>query len=266
MSILQKIIEQKRLEVAQQKARQPLRQLADELAAQGVISHLSFAQALTQSRSGIIAEFKRKSPSKGWIHPDAPLARVVNGYQQAGAAAISVLTDETFFGGSLADFREARQTLHIPLLRKDFIVDEYQVFQSALMGADVILLIAAALSLDEVQRFGQLAHQLGMETLLEIHCEAELDHAQLRDAVDVVGVNNRDLATFTTDTNRSAELAPKIAHAVKISESGIAHPQTVKTLRQLGFRGFLMGENFMKTERPEATLEAFIQSVETLCG
>lgn len=266
MNILQKIIEQKRLEVAQQKARQPLRQLMDEAAALGVISRRSFAQALTQSRSGIIAEFKRKSPSKGWIHPDAQAVRVVGGYQQAGAAAVSVLTDETFFGGSIADFCEARQTLHIPLLRKDFIVDEYQIYQSALMGADVILLIAAALNLDEVQHFGLLAHQLGMETLLEIHNEAELGHAQLHEAVDVVGVNNRDLATFTTDTIRSAELAPKIAHAVKISESGISHPETVKNLRQLGFRGFLMGENFMKTEHPEATLKAFIQSVETLCG
>ena len=260
MNILQQICEKKRHEVAQQKKDMPLEYLQNFYDLTGHQT-LSFKQALLHSPSGIIAEFKRRSPSKAWIHPDADVKAVASAYEQAGAAAISVLTDESFFGGSFHDFKRVRKVVsRIPVLRKDFIVDEYQVHQSKVLGADVILLIAACLTKDEVSRFAGIAHELGLEVLLEIHSEHELDY--ITDAVDVVGVNNRDLTSFVTDVGISLELADKIpVRFVKISESGLSDVQTVKNLRQAGYQGFLMGENFMKTSNPGKALEEFILSL-----
>ena len=222
---------------------------------------VSFKQALLRSSSGIIAEFKRKSPAKAWIYPGADVAKVVQSYEVAGAAAISCLTDEPFFGGSLADFEKARETVkQIPLLRKDFILDEYQLYQSKMMGADVILLIAACLTKEEISRFTAVAHDLDMEVLLEIHEEPEL--ASICPDIDVVGINNRNLKTFITDIRHTLDLASKIPDRfLKISESGLSDPETVIQLRRAGFRGFLMGENFMKTADPGETLREFIKSV-----
>ena len=260
MNILQQIQAKKRHEVAQQKKDMPLNYLQNFYDLTGHQT-LSFKQALLHSPSGIIAEFKRRSPSKGWIHPDADVKAVASAYEQAGAAAISVLTDESFFGGSFHDFKRARKMVSkIPVLRKDFMVDEYQLHQSKVLGADVILLIAACLTKEEVSRLAGIAHELGLEVLLEIHSEHELDY--ITDAVDVVGVNNRDLTSFVTDVGISLELADKIPEQfVKISESGLSDVQTVENLRQASYQGFLMGENFMKASNPGKALEQFILSL-----
>ena len=255
MHILDTICHNKRLEIARQKEAIPYPMTGD------VRKKVSFKQALVNSNSGIIAEFKRKSPTKGWINPDADVTKVVQSYEAAGAAAISCLTDEPFFGGSFTDFEKARETVRqIPLLRKDFILDEYQIYQSKAMGADVILLIAACLSSEEIARFTSIAHDLDMEVLLEIHEESELSSICL-DA-DVIGINNRNLKTFVTDVRHTLDLASKISDRfLKISESGLSDPETVIQLHQAGFRGFLMGESFMKTADPGETLREFIKSV-----
>ncbi|GHU62067.1 indole-3-glycerol phosphate synthase [Bacteroidia bacterium] len=258
--ILGQICENKRLEVARQQEAMPLSYMMSFL---DVTEHqtISFKQALTNSNSSIIAEFKRRSPSKGWIHADADVKSIVVGYEQAGAAAISILTDEKFFGGTFHDFHRARKRIkQIPLLRKDFIVDEYQIYQSKVMGADVILLIAACLTKEETFRFTEIAHELNLEVLLEIHHEEEL--AYIQPNVDVVGINNRDLKTFVTDIQHTIDLANKIPdNYIKISESGLSKPETVIQLRKVGFKGFLMGENFMKTAEPELALKDFIAKI-----
>jgi indole-3-glycerol phosphate synthase len=258
MHILDTICRSKRLEIARQKETAPLSDLKNSLKHQ-TRPKVSFKQALTASETGIIAEFKRKSPSKGWIHPDADVTRIVRSYEDAGAAAISCLTDEPFFGGNYTDFENARKTIErIPLLRKDFILDEYQLYQSKLMGADVVLLIAACLSAEEIFRFTAIAHELDMEVLLEIHEEPEL--AAICPDADVIGINNRSLKTFVTDIRRTMDLASRIPERfLKISESGLSRPETVIELRQAGFRGFLMGENFMKTSDPGESLREFIR-------
>jgi indole-3-glycerol phosphate synthase len=257
MNILETICDNKRMEVLRQKEVIPLSYLEKMLSFQ-CPKKISFRQSLLQSETGIIAEFKRRSPSKGWIYRDADVETVAGGYEAAGAAAVSCLTDERFFGGDFSDFRKARAVLrHTPLLRKDFMVDEYQIYQSKVMGADVILLIAACLSREETFRFTEIAHSLDLEVLLEIHSEEELAH--IHPAVDVVGINNRNLKTFATDIRHTIELAHQIPDKyVKISESGLSDPETVVRLRQEGFKGFLMGENFMKTKEPGKALETFI--------
>ena len=260
LGILGKIIANKHQEVARQKEAVSLSALIKIIDEQNR-KKVSFKKALSNSQSGIISEFKRKSPSKGWIHPDADVVSIVSQYEKSGASAISVLTDEQFFGGSFDDFKKARMNIHIPLLRKDFIVDEYQIYQSKAMGADIILLIASALTEEESERFSEIAHQLDMEVLLEIHNEKELDYIQPN--IDVVGINNRDLTTFVTDINHSILLGKKIPQQyLKISESGISKPESVVNLRKAGFKGFLMGENFMKTEEPAQTLKLFIENIE----
>ena len=260
MNILDNILASKHREVASRRKEIPFESLlirAEELCGTDSCGH-SFRESLLGSDTGIIAEFKRKSPSRGFIHPGAQVRRVVAGYSRAGAAAVSVLTDGPYFGGSLDDLTAARSMVELPLLRKDFIVDEYQLCEAKIAGADVVLLIAAALSPSEVSRLARFARGLKMEVLLEIHHEAELDC--LCDEVDVVGVNNRDLTTFITDTKRSLRLSEQIpARFVKISESGISSPETVRALREAGFRGFLMGENFMKEGQPDVALEKFIE-------
>ncbi len=220
-------------------------------------SVISFKNALQNSDTGIIAEFKRKSPSKGWISPCADCPAIIGSYEKSGATALSVLTDSLFFGGDCQDLISVRPLVNLPLLRKDFLIDPIQVYQSKAIGADVILLIAAALSKEQVKSMAVLAHQLGLEVLLEIHSNDELDH--LCAEIDVVGVNNRNLNTFVTSVDISFELAAKIPDKfLKISESGLSEPKIVKSLREAGFQGFLMGEHFMKEEAPGSALNQFI--------
>ena len=221
----------------------------------------SLREALLQSESGIIAEFKRKSPSKGWIKEDGRADIIPLSYQQNGAAALSILTDEHYFGGSDDFIRIARQSgVTLPILYKNFVIDEAQLYAAALCGASAVLLIAACLSKQECKRLLDKAHELGLEVLLEMHSEPELEYADL--GPDLCGINNRNLGSFVTDVENSfrlAELLPK--DAVKVSESGISNPDTVKALRQAGFRGFLIGENFMKTADPGQALREFISKL-----
>ena len=221
----------------------------------------SFSKALTDSDTGIIAELKRKSPSKGWINEHCDVDKVISNYASAGAAAVSILTDEKFFGGSHAYMVMAsRKKLGIPMLYKNFIIDEYQLYQARRSGASAVLLIAACLSKSECKALIEKTHQLGMEVLLEMHSEEELEYAELEP--DMYGINNRNLGTFITDVQNSyrlAELLPR--DAVKVSESGISNPKTVRELRNAGFKGFLIGETFMKTEDPGKALKNFIDRI-----
>lgn len=255
MNILETIIAKKQLEVAAQKESGLLASLEDKK-----FPTLSLKAALQQSSTGIIAEFKRKSPSKGWIFPDADAKAITTGYAQAGAAGISMLTDESFFGGSLDDLQQARPLIDIPILRKDFIIDSYQIQVAKAVGANVILLIAAALKKQECEALAKEAKALGLEVLLEIHEESELEY--IHSNVDIVGINNRNLKSFVTDIETSFSLGEKIpAEFVKISESGISDPQTVKKLRASGFLGFLMGEAFMQEDEPDKALAKFIKAL-----
>lgn len=217
----------------------------------------SFSKALIGSDTGVIAEFKRKSPSKGWIKQDGRPDIIPPAYQRAGATALSILTDAPYFGGSNEFLETARPLVSIPILRKDFTVDEYQLFEARLMCADAVLLIAACLKRDECRSLAHTARELGLETLLEVHSEPELDY--LNDDITVLGVNNRNLHVFHTDIQTSIDLATKIpAELVHISESGLNTVQDVKTLRSLGYRGFLMGERFMREADPGQALGEFI--------
>lgn len=256
MNILDRIVADKRLEVSLKKRTLPL----DYLRKSPLIGRDSFSmKASLRDRSGVIAEFKRRSPSKQVINQKSSVDEVVRGYQAAGASGVSVLTDTKYFGGSLDDLLQARGTLEIPLLRKDFMIDPYQLFESKAFGADVILLIAAVLKPEKVLNMSQLAHDLGMEVLLEVHNEEELRRNSLTH-VDLVGVNNRNLKTFevSLDTSKSlSELIPNDKLAV--SESGISDPNAILELRNFGFEGFLIGENFMKTDDPGAEAESFLK-------
>ncbi len=218
----------------------------------------SLREALLTSHTGIIAEFKRRSPSKGWIKEDGRADSIPLSYQQNGATALSILTDEHYFGGSDDFIRQARQSgVTLPVLYKNFVIDEAQLFAAALCGASAVLLIAACLSKQQCRVLMDKAHALGLEVLLEMHSEQELEYAELEP--DLCGINNRHLGSFVTDVDTSfrlAELLPK--DAVKVSESGISDPVTVKTLRSAGFCGFLMGEHFMKETNPGMALHNFI--------
>ena len=225
------------------------------------VSRPSLRAALLASDSGIIAEFKRRSPSKGWIKEDGRPDIIPLSYQQNGAAALSILTDEQYFGGCDDFIRQARQSgVTLPILYKNFVIDEAQLYAAALCGASAVLLIAACLSKADCKRLLDKAHALGLEVLLEMHSEPELEYATL--GPDLCGINNRNLGSFVTDVENSfrlAELLPK--DAVKVSESGISNPDTVRALRQVGFRGFLIGENFMKTPDPGLALNEFISKL-----
>ena len=257
-NILDKIIANKRIEVERQKAALPLVDL--EYLIPNVEAVKSFSEALLNSSTGIIAEFKRRSPSRDWIFKDAKVEDVIPPYSHNGASAISVLTDMDFFGGNLADLELARRLTDTPLLRKDFMVDEYQLYQAKVAGASAILLIASALTVTETRQLASKAKELGFDVLLEIHNEQELGH--INDSVDVVGVNNRNLGTFVTDVQISFDLVNKIPDEfIKISESGISDPQTVIDLQAAGYQGFLMGENFMKTADPGKALDEFIKQL-----
>ena len=221
---------------------------------------VSMAEALRQSPSGIIAEFKRKSPSKGWIKEDGKPEIIPLSYEQNGAAALSILTDEKYFGGSLDFIRKARPLVNLPILRKDFVIDEYQLFQARLIGADAVLLIAADLTRQEARSLTAIAHELELEVLLELHSEHELDYADM--PVDAIGVNNRNLGTFVTDVQNSFRMAGRLPEdRVLVSESGIAGPGVIRLLREAGYRGFLIGESFMKTDDPGLALKQFIKEL-----
>ena len=261
MDILQEIVAHKRIEVERFKAQLSERDIHRQVEAILDFSTPSMAQALSASDSGIIAEFKRRSPSKGWIKEDGKAEEIPLAYQQNGAAALSILTDVKYFGGCDDFIRIARRSgVKIPILYKNFIIDEYQLFQARLCGASAVLLIAADLSLAECKSLLQTAHALGLEVLLEMHSEPELEYAEL--GPDLCGINNRNLGSFVTDVENSFRLA-ELLHkdAVKVSESGISNPDTVRALRAAGFRGFLIGENFMKTPAPGQALSDFISQL-----
>ena len=297
--ILQEIVAHKRLEVEhfkQQLSEQEIHRRVEPLLD---FSVASMSQALATSPSGIIAEFKRKSPSKGWIKEEGRPDIIPLSYQQHGAAALSILTDEKYFGGQDAFISMARHSgVKIPILYKNFVIDEYQLFQARLCGASAVLLIAADLTLSACKSLLHTAHELGMEVLLEMHSEAELDYAAL--GPDMYGINNRNLGSFVTDVENSFRLAEALRSAagsvpasapvpdaftsgspvakaaaapvpavstagssagsypLLVSESGISHPDTVRALREAGFRGFLIGETFMKTAHPGQALSDFI--------
>ena len=257
--VLEEIVAHKRIEVAEQKEHMPPKQLYAEVERMMVegVAKRSLSQALAQDSYGIIAEFKRKSPSKGWIKEDGKPEVIPPAYEKAEAAALSILTDEKYFGGSMDYVRKARPLVSLPILRKDFIVDEYQLFQARQIGADAVLLIAADLTKQEVRSLTATAHELQLEVLLELHAEHELDYADI--PVDAIGVNNRNLGTFVTDVENSFRLVARLPEdRVLVSESGISNPETIRLLRQAGYRGFLIGETFMKTENPGEALRNFI--------
>lgn len=258
MNILNLIIEHKKEEVARNKQDVPLSRLMQQpFFNRPVFSLKQFL--LDETKTGIIAEFKRRSPSKGMINSHVAVEEVTKAYTKNGASGLSVLTDIEFFGGSYADLVNARRN-NIPILRKDFIIDEYQVVESRAMGADVILLIASVLSPENVQELAFFAKSIGLEVLLEIHHEDELKH--ICDEVDFVGVNNRDLRTFAVDIERSIELSRLIAaDKIKIAESGISNIETISVLKAAGFRGFLMGEHFMKEENPGEAFKEFVKKL-----
>jgi len=257
--ILDQINADKRIEVAQAKALVSIAELMKFPAYNKQVPSLT-EFLLNPEKSSIIAEHKRQSPSKGIINGNVNLAQVVKGYEEGGASAVSVLTDQKYFGGNLADLKEATSLLSIPVLRKDFIVDEYQIHEAKAYGAAIILLIAASLTAEEVDRFARLARELGMEVLFEVHNEEEL--LKLSDYVNVVGVNNRDLKTFHVDIQQSVKLSTLIPEKfIKISESGISDTETVKMLKNHGYQGFLMGENFMKEANPGEAFRNFVQKI-----
>lgn len=276
MDILSEIIAHKRTEVELQKqsvSPEQLREQVQKLMESSSVPRHSMRQALASSPTGIIAEFKRRSPSKGWIYETAKAEEIPAAYETAGASALSILTDEKFFGGSLRDISTARPLVDIPILRKDFIIDEYQLLQARIVGADAVLLIAACLTQKECTTLTTQAHALGLEVLLEIHNPSELPY--INKEVDMLGVNNRNLGTFVTDVKNSFRIARQLQQAIGskkgasdvrnmpilVSESGISHPETIRSLRVAGFRGFLIGEAFMKTDHPGDTLKDFISPI-----
>lgn len=259
--VLDEIVAHKRLEVAAFKEQLPPSRLYQMVESIVEMPQPSMRQALLDSPTGIIAEFKRKSPSKGWIKEDGKANEIPLSYQKNGASAISILTDEKYFGGKDDFIKVARESgVTIPILYKNFIIDEYQLFQARLCDASAVLLIAADLSLVECKSLIRLSHELGLEVLLEMHEERELDYAELEP--DMYGINNRNLGTFVTDVQNSFRLASRLPNDVcKVSESGISHPDTVKMLKMAGFNGFLIGENFMRTDNPGQSLQEFISKL-----
>ncbi len=259
--VLDEIIANKRIEVEAFKASMPASVLYPKVEMMLDTPVPSMSKALMASNSGIISEFKRKSPSKGWIKEEGRAEIIPLSYQQNGASALSILTDTKYFGGDDSFIVEARKSgVTIPILYKNFVIDEYQLYQARLCGASAVLLIAADLSLKECKSLMDKAHSLGLEVLLEMHSESELEYAAL--GPDMCGINNRNLGTFITKVENSfrlAELLPK--DICKVSESGISNPDTVRELRQAGFNGFLIGENFMKTPNPGASLKEFISKI-----
>jgi indole-3-glycerol phosphate synthase len=262
MSTLSDIIAHKVKEVKEKKELYPIKLLERSIYFNSPCVSLK-KYLLRENLCGIIDEFKKKSPSKGFINKYADVEKTTLGYMQAGASALSVLTDINFFGGKNEDLTTARKFNFCPILRKDFVVDEYQVVEAKSIGADVILLIAAVLEKQQIKEYTKLAHQLGMEVLLEIHNEEELD--KIVENTEIIGINNRDLKTMEISLQTSCSLFSRLPEeSVKISESGIKTPQQLIELRDVGFNGFLMGELFMKSGRPEEACAQFIKAVKQL--
>ena len=256
-NILDKIVDQKRIEIAEKQKNYSIEDFKkSEHFLKPVLS--AKASILDESKSGIIAEFKRKSPSKGFINENAVVKEVVSGYEKYGASVVSVLTDEHFFGGSFNDLYEAKNVLNIPVLRKDFIVDEYQVYETKAIGADLMLLIAECLTKDEVYNLAKKAKEIGLEILLELHSEDQLE--KVNEYIDLIGINNRNLKNFEVDIEKSKQILKQLpSDLIKVAESGISDPKTVKELRQAGFQSFLIGENFMKAEDPTTAFKQFVK-------
>ncbi len=257
--VLQKIVEHKRLELAATSFGD-----VEQMAHQTKRKVVSMSASLRETKGGIIAEFKRKSPSKGWINRDGNPLDIVAGYREAGAAACSVLTNTHFFGGRLDDLRLARTVAgDMPLLRKEFIIDPRQVYEARVAGADAILLIAACLTVEQTLELAKIAHSVSLEVLLEVHSEDELGH--LNSYIDMLGINNRNLGSFVTDINNSYKMAALMREAasdlVLVSESGIDGVDTIKSLKEAGFDGFLIGESFMKGENPSNILKEVISQL-----
>lgn len=257
MNILDKIVIRKKEEVADAKQLVSINDL--ENSAHFKRTPYSFKQfLLDENRTGIISEFKRRSPSKGLINGTVDVAEVTLAYNNAGASALSVLTDIDFFGGKSADLIKARAVNDIPILRKDFIIDEYQILEAKAWGADVILLIASILTPKQIADFGKFAQNLGLNVLLEVHNQEELERSICQN-LDAIGVNNRNLGDFTVNIQTSFDLVDKIPNEfMKISESAISDPAIIKDLKNAGFNGFLIGENFMKTDNPGLAIKNFI--------
>ena len=259
MTILEQIIENKKKEVALLKEQFSIRDFEKrDFFERKILSFKSFL--LDPERSGVIAEYKTKSPSKGIINSLADPAETTKGYNEAGASALSVLTDVQFFGGSNDNLIAARKVNDIPVLRKDFIIDEFQLLESKSIGADIILLIASNLEVAQCKILAKFAKTLGLNVLLEVHDENELKY--INEFVDAVGVNNRNLNTFSVDIQTSLDLVNKIPNEfLKISESGIDNVESVKQLKASGFQGFLIGENFMKEKNPGLACKRFIEAI-----
>lgn len=263
MNILDEIIAHKYKTVKEQKALYPVKLLEKSLYFETPCLSLE-RYLLRPDKSGIIAEIKRKSPSKGAINPYISVERTSIGYMQAGASALSILTDQQYFGGKNEDLTVARKYNYCPILRKDFVVDEYQIVEAKSIGADAILLIAAALEPSRLKELAAFARSFGLEVLLEIHSLQELQRAYSADST-IVGVNNRNLQTFSTDVALSFELAQYIPQGVtKVSESGLKSPAVLLELKEAGYNGFLIGETFMKDARPERAATAFIRELRQL--
>ncbi len=258
--ILEEIVARKRVDIERMKAtytEHDIHRQVELLIDEGSTVP-SMRQSLMKSANGIIAEFKRRSPSKGWIKEDADAAVVPLGYEQAGAAAISILTDKPYFGGKDKDIKTARQSgVLLPILYKNFVVDEYQVFEARLCGASAVLLIAACLSKEECRALLGMTRELGMEALLEMHSEAETEYADL--LPDMCGINNRNLGTFRTDVQNSFRLASLLPDDIcRVSESGLKDAETLNALKLVGYSGFLIGERFMAESNPAEALKNFL--------
>ncbi len=256
--ILQTIVAHKKMEVAQQQEKKPIAEL-EKLPLFTTPAYSLKRFLLDGTRTGIIAEYKRKSPSKGIINNTASVSEVTAAYSLHGASALSILTDEHFFGGAIDDIITARINT-LPILRKEFIVDEYQIIEAKAIGADAILLIAAVLTVEEVKNFTMLSHSLGLEVLLELHDETELD--SITDAVDIIGINNRNLKTFAVSLEHSIKLSSRLPkEKIKIAESGIHSSKDIAYLKQGGFDGFLIGESFMKNSDPGLAFAQFVSEL-----
>lgn len=260
MNILDKIVLRKKEEVANAKQLVSVKDLEKSIHfKRNPYSFKGFL--LAENRTGIISEFKRRSPSKGLINGTADVAEVTKAYNAAGASALSVLTDVDFFGGKADDLLAARAANEIPILRKDFMIDEYQILEAKAWGADIILLIAAILTPKQIIDFGTFAQNLGLNVLLEVHNQEELERS-ICPNLDAIGVNNRNLADFTVDIQTSFDLVNKIPDQfLKISESAISDPATIRDLKSAGFNGFLIGENFMKTDNPGLAIKEFVTKI-----
>lgn len=260
MNILDRIVKDKRLEVNLKKSLIPIKQLEGSVLFER--QTVSLTENLRNSKSGIIAEHKRRSPSKSIINNSLNVQDVASGYESAGVCGMSVLTDSKYFGGSLDDLLLARASCNLPILRKEFIIIEYQIIEAKAYGADAILLIAAILTKNEIKRLSEFAKSLQLDVLLEVHNEEEL-HKSIMPTLDMLGVNNRNLKTFDVSLDTSKSLSKLIPNDfVKVSESGISSIKAIKELQPYGYQGFLIGENFMKTNNPGESATEFIKNLE----